>query len=340
MSLNMIKYVFAIVLFIFFYSSANSQVFTGTTVGQFLKIDVGAKSVALGGAFVAVANDASTIYWNPAGISRLQSHAAMFSHTYWLANTNHDFAGVIINIGEQHAIGLSYTLLGMEDMKVRTEIYPEGTGEFFNASDYALGISYALNLTKDFSIGFTGKYIGEKIWHMTATAIAFDVGVLYQTPITGLNLGMSVSNIGSKMKFEGEDNFVYYTYNPDEHGNNDKIFAEIAMDEWDLPLLYRVGLSYITFNTDLHKFQLSIDANHPNDYSESINVGGEYGFKERLFLRGGYKALFKEDSEEGLCAGVGLLYYLSDFVPVKIDYAFSYFGRLKDIHRISMEINF
>jgi hypothetical protein len=330
-----------LILFILFISGVQyAQVFSGTTTAQFLKIEVGAKAIATGGAFVATANDASALYWNPAGISGLQNNIVSFTHTYWLANTSHDFAGLVLKLGGTHTIGISYTSLSYGDMKVRTEIYPEGTGEYFSSNDYALGLSYSFGLTDQFSIGVTGKYVGSKIWHMSTSAIAFDLGILYHTPIEGLNLGMSISNISSKMKFGGKDNFIYYTYDASKTGNSDNIFAEIKMDEWDLPLIYRVGLAMNFFKTDLHNFTVSVDANHPNDYNESVNVGMEYSFKERIFLRCGYKSLFKKESEEGITAGAGLIYYISGMMPLKADYAFAAFGRLNNVHRISVELGF
>ena len=334
------KYLLIIVITLLLGNKSFSQVFSGTTAGQFLKIEVGAKAIAMGGAFVSQANDASALYWNPGGLSKLQNNGAMFTHTYWLADINHDFVGIVLKIGDQHTIGFSYTSLTMGDMKVRTEIYPEGTGELFTASNYSLGVSYGLNLTEDFSIGLTGKYVGENIWHMSASTIAFDFGLLYYTPIKNLQLGVSVSNIGGKMKFSGEDNFIYYTYNPDEHGNSDKIYAELKMDEWDLPLIYRVGISFKAFDTEIHGLTISADAIHPNDYDEGVNIGCEYGFRERVFLRAGYKSLFMEESVEGLTAGIGLIYFLTDYVPMKADYAYADFGRLQSVHRISVEIGF
>ena len=334
------KYLLIIVITLLLGNKSFSQVFSGTTAGQFLKIEVGAKAIAMGGAFVSQANDASALYWNPGGLSKLQNNGAMFTHTYWLADINHDFVGIVLKIGEQHTIGFSYTSLTMGDMKVRTEVYPEGTGELFTASDYSLGVSYGLDLTEDFSIGLTGKYVGENIWHMSASTIAFDFGLLYYTPIKNLQLGVSISNIGGKMKFSGEDNFIYYSYNPDEHGNSDKIYAELKMDEWDLPLIYRVGLSFKALDVEIHVLTISADAIHPNDYDESVNIGCEYGFKERFFLRAGYKSLFMEESVEGLTAGVGLIYFLTDYVPIKVDYAYADFSRLQSVHRISVEIGF
>ncbi|MCU7494427.1 MAG: PorV/PorQ family protein [Ignavibacteria bacterium] len=334
------KKIFLILISLCLSAQLHAQVFSGTTAGQFLKIEAGAKAIAMGGAFVSQANDASTIYWNPGGISRLEGSVASFSHNFWLADTRHDFAAVIIKLNEMHSLAVSYTSLSMNDMNVRTEMFPEGTGELFSASDYAIGISYGLNLTDRFSIGFTGKYVGQSIWHMSASTFAFDVGVLYSTPIQGLQMGMSVSNIGGKMKYDGSDNFVNYDYNPAQTGNSDKIFAELKMDQWALPLFFRFGVSMQVLKDEYNSIIISADANHPNDYGESVNTGIEYGFRGRVFLRGGYKSLFKKESEEGLTAGAGLVYYVTEQFPVRVDYAYEDFGRLKAIHRFSVEIGF
>ena len=337
--MNMKKFYIVIILML----AANPvlpQVFSGTTTGQFLKIETGAKSIGMGGAFVSIADDASAVYWNPAGIVKLQNNVATFTHTSWLANTDHNFAALIIKISEQHAVGISYTSLTMPDMKVRNEYFQEGTGEYFSAADYSLGITYAINVTENFSMGFNAKYVGQTIWHMTASTIAFDAGLLYNTPLKGLRVGMSVSNIGGKMKYDGRDNFIYYDFDPNEYGNNDKMFAEIKMDEWDLPLMFRAGLSMDVVATENHKLTISADAIHPNDYNESVNAGFEYGFNNRFFVRAGYKSLFKLESEEGLTAGLGMIYYLTDYIPLKVDYAYADFGRLDAVHRFSVEIGF
>ena len=317
-----------------------SQTYAGSSAGQFLKIEVGAKSVGMGGAYVAVADDASAIYWNPAGISKLKNNSVVFSHTYWFAETNHNYAGLVLKISDEQAIALSYTSLTMPDMEVTNEFYQDGTGEYFSATDLALGISYSLNITSEFSMGFTGKYVSQNIWHMNASAFALDVGLLYQSPIEGLTLGMAITNVGSQIKYEGEDNFIYYSFDPNLNGNSDKIYSEIKMDSWDLPLLFKVGLAYQLIESEMNSFLISCDAVHPNDYSEYVNIGFEYGFKEVFFLRGGYKTLFKRDSEEGLAGGVGVIYYITDFIPMRVDYSYSAFGILNDIHRFSVEIGF
>jgi len=65
----------------------------GTTAAPFLEIDVGSRAIGMGSAFVAVANDATALYWNPAGISRLPGNEMVFIHSAWIADINYDFVG-------------------------------------------------------------------------------------------------------------------------------------------------------------------------------------------------------------------------------------------------------
>lgn len=311
----------------------------GTTAAQFLKIDVAPRAAALGGAFVAIANDASALYWNSAGISRLTQTEFIVSHTNWIVGLNYEFGGVVIPIEQVGTFGASITSLTTEDMDVRTVDQPEGTGEKFSYSDLAAGVSYARNLTDRFSIGFTAKYIRESIWHMSAATIAFDIGTLYKTSFNALTIGMSITNFGGTMKYEGSDAVVYYNVNAGKNGSNDKVVTDIRTDEWSLPLAFRVGLAAEPISSEMHRLLLAVDALHANDNTESMNIGAEYTFNNMLLLRGGYKALFRRDSEEGLTLGGGIRYPLST-MNLKVDYSYSDFGRLNSVQRFSFGVEF
>jgi len=156
-----------------------SDVKKGTTAAQFLKITPGARSVAMGNAFVAVANDASALYWNPSGIALLNSNQVTISHAEWLADINYEFVGLAIPLGSFGTVGTAVTVLHMGDMLVTSAEDPEGQiGQTFTARDLAISISYARKLTDKFSIGFNGKYIQQTIFHSSASSYALDVGDL------------------------------------------------------------------------------------------------------------------------------------------------------------------
>ncbi|MBN4081070.1 PorV/PorQ family protein [Caldithrix abyssi] len=312
----------------------------GTTAAPFLEIDVGARAIGMGGAFVAVADDATTIYWNPAGIARLQKSEAILIRTNWLVGTNFNFAGIVVPMGSMGTIGVSVTSLSSEEMVVRTVQRPEGTGEKFSYGDLSAGLSYAKNLTDKFSIGVNTKYISQRIWHMKAEGYALDIGTLFRTQFKGMIIGMSISNFGGSMKLAGKDIFVNYDEAPQFKGSNDRIPAYKKTDNFPLPLLFKVGLAMDILKSNMNRLTIAADAGHPNDNTEYINLGMEYIYKNQIALRFGYKNLFTLDTEEGFTAGVGTKLKLAGGVSLKIDYAYQNFGRLKNVQRLSLGFEF
>jgi len=312
----------------------------GTTSATFLEIEAGARAIGMGGAFVAVANDASAIYWNPAGMAKLERNEVLLNHTEWLADINYDFASMVIKLDDASAFGVSYTGLNMGDMEIRTILEPEGTGELFSVNDMSFGISYARNLTDRFSIGFNGKYIQQDIYHMSASAFAVDIGTLFKTRLNGMTIGMSISNFGNKMTLSGKDALVKHDIDANIEGNNDRINAYLNTDSWSLPLTLRLGVAMDLLKTRISRLTVAADAMHPSDNLESMNVGFEYSLKEFLFIRGGYTNLFLEDGEETIAVGGGIHYSIRGFASLHFDYAYSDFGILNNVHRFSIGLSF
>ena len=313
----------------------------GTTAAPFLNIGVGSRAIAMGGAFVSAADDASALFWNVSGIARLNRNEVILDHAEWIADINYDFAGVVWNMGPLGVLGGSFTSLSMGDMERTTEYQPEGTGELFSAGSFAIGISYARNLTDRFSIGFTGKYISEKIFNSGAHGVALDIGTLYTTPFHDMKIGMSISNFGTKMQMQGRDMLVQYDIDPLRAGNNANLNANLQTDRFDLPLMFRVGVSMELLRSRAnHSLLVAVDALHPSDNVESLNLGAEYRFMRMVALRLGYRQLFSRDSEEGLTAGAGFQYRFLGNLGLRLDYAYQSFGRLRNVNRFSFVLTF
>ncbi|MEW6194894.1 MAG: PorV/PorQ family protein [Bacteroidota bacterium] len=312
----------------------------GTTAAPFLSISQGARASGMGSAFVAAADDPSAIFWNPAGITKVKGVGLIFERTDWIADISYNFVAATYNLGDYGAVGVSFIASDMDEMKVTTIEKPDGTGETFKANDMVISIAYAINLTDNFSIGFNPKFIQQTLWRMSASAFAVDMGVQYITPFDGIVLAMSISNFGTKMKLDGNSALVLYDPDPNSTGNNDMIPAYLQTEEWELPLNFRVGLAYEPIKTDLHKLLIAFDAAHPSDNYESVNIGGEYSFNDMFFVRGGYKSLFLEDSEESYTFGAGIKQTLLGNVGLKIDYSYGDFGRLNNVQKFSLSVSF
>ena len=334
---NINKIIFILVLSI---SLSFAMTKTGTSVGQFLKIGATADIMGMGESGVANVRGMSALQYNPAGLSRYNTQAISFSQSNWLVDTDFFYFAGSMNFGRSGVVGFNVTSLDYGDMAVRTVKKPLGTGEMFNAQDLSIGLSYANNLTDRFSIGGQVKYIGQKIWHMNATTAAIDLGALFVTQFKDIRLGMSITNFGGKMKMSGRD--VCFSNDPDEdsYGNNDQIPSEYKLDNWPLPLTFRVGLAGEAIDNKMLRWTLSIDAIHPSDNTEYVNLGTEVELRKMLYLRTGMRTLFQTDREGGLTFGGGIKYAFSQSLKLQIDYAYVDYGRLGNINVFTLSINY
>lgn len=330
-----------IIIFIFLTAaSAFGQSKIGSTAAPFLNIGVGPRAISMGGAFTATANDISALYWNPAGASRSSTNEAIFAHSTWFADINYEWAAAMVKLGDAGTVGLNLTYLNYGEMEITTLAEQDGTGQMFSANDLSLGLTYAYNLTDRFSLGGTVKYVQQKIWNSSASAFAVDLGVLFLSDIYGLRIAATITNFGTGMRMDGQDLLVQHDIDPNNYGNNDQILASLRTDEFPLPLTFRIGLAMDIVDIEQHRLTLAVDALHPNDNDESINIGGEYMFNNLIAFRLGYKSLFLSNSEEGFTAGVGLNYdFASDF-GVRVDYAYQDFGVLDYTQHFSLGVKF
>lgn len=324
----------------------------GTTTANFLEIGIGARAMALGDAYVTESSDLSSQYWNPAGLAFLDNNSAMISHQPWIAGINMSYAGagiLVPNIGTI-AFGITNFDYGSED--VTTLAMQEGTGEQYTASEHCFSLSYSRKLAQWFSFGANGKMVVSNIWHMTGYAAVVDLGVLVKTNFlsvtgkrkNGLKIGMSISNYGTSMKYSGKDIMTTVDLSEKENGNYEYIPAEYKLKSWDLPIIFRVGLSATPIKTRLQQLKIYTDAIHPNNNSESINLGTEYKIHfpgaGSFALRGGYKGLFMVNSEFGPTFGMGIVLHLFKNSNIKFDYSYSNIGVFDNISSYCISYSF
>lgn len=312
----------------------------GSSTAQFLEIGIGARALSMGSAFTAVADDATALYWNPAGITQIASASVSGTHTEWFADMSLDYVAALIPVSNGQVLGFSLSVFNAVDKQlVRTVSYPEGTGEYYSAADISLALTYAIKVTDRFSGGLTGKYIRQQIWHSSSSGFAMDIGLLYKSQFKGLNMGASISNFGTDMRLSGRDLRRAYDEDP-VHYSNDKLNVMLETDAFPLPLLFRYGLSYSFTPIKYNDITLAVDLLHPSSNVEYINVGMEYLLGKILFLRVGYESLFDSESENGLSYGAGINYRLYQQTAINFDYAYIDWGRLSYVQHFTIGLTF
>lgn len=309
----------------------------GTTAAPFLGISPGARAQAMGSAFTGVADDVTAMYYNPAGISRLGQTETSFIRQNWIADMNYYWFGYAWNATRNSSLGVSMTMLDMGEMPVTTIVEPLGTGENFLSYSLAMGVAYAVNFTDRFSIGFQGKYVEETIWHEHARSVAMDIGTLFRTPFRDMKIGMSILNVGGDMSMTGQDLLVPVDMDDSQTGDNSYIPSELHTASWPLPLQFRVGLAQDIRLDRVNRITWAVDALHPIDNEESINVGLEYAFSESFFVRGGQHNLFLPHWEGGTTLGGGIRVALPAGIQMQVDYVWEDMGmRLADAHKFAV----
>ncbi len=316
-----------IVLLINSVSLASEFAPVGTSVAQFLEIGVGARAIGMGEAYTVVANDASAAFWNPACLVDASNRNLFSAYNQWPADIS--FAGMAFSmkLGRLGTIAVSGIYLMTDDMEVTTIDQPDGTGEMFNLTNYAMGLSYARFLTDRVSVGLTAKMVSEDYYGFGYNTWAMDLGTVYRTTFHGLKLGMSIMHFAPEIRFSG----TYYDYSTSDSTKIKKF------EKYSLPMNFRFGVSMNLVESTNHKVMLAADLIHTNNNLEQYNLGLEYSFLKMFCLRGGYKLTADEG---GLTYGAGARVGLGESFGLTADYAYSDLGILKGAHRVSLGISF
>ena len=297
----------------------------GTSSGTFLRIGVGARG--LGESFVAVANDPSAIYWNPAGLASLQRREFAFSHVEWPAEIRYEHLTYVMPV--QRFGGSVAMQLGVLSTEIdeTSELQPFGTGRSLVYNDLVFGAAYARRWTDKLLVGAGVKYVredlGSDVGGPTTNAVLVDIGSIYYLGYGSVRIATALSNFGPEMTPGGE--YVSPTT------------GEVrAYDGFDPPTVFRYGIAFEPIENEQQKLTTSLEANQPADNALLVKTGLEWTWQRRLALRAGYN--FNAD-ELKFSAGAGLFATMGQ-VAGTLDYAYTDGGFLGAVHRLSLGLRF
>ena len=319
-------------------SMAQNVDYSGTSVVNVLKIGVGARVAAMGDAGSAIVDDATALYWNPASVARIQGFGNIsISSMNWLVDTRLSYLSGALNLGSFGFIGFDLEYLDYGDIEETTVYDQNGTGRYVSANDLVFGLAYARQLTDRFSFGLKVKYISEKLASVSASAFGFDIGADFQTSFFNnhFRIAAALSNFGTKMKFDGYDLSVIYTV-PGSPSNK-QIPAVLETREWEIPLLFRFGISNYFIKNENLSILAAYEVFDSRDYEVRHNLGAEVGYRGTFFLRGGYKINYDEVS---YTAGLGFDFTKLIGYGLVVDYVFLDYGVFEALHQFSLAINF
>ena len=325
----MLRKSFLIVLLLVLVSPTLGQEFAkvGTMGAQFLKIDLDARSVAMASASMANCNDAGATFSNPAGLVQVENSSFIACYAPWFVDINISGGALAHNFGAIGVLGVHFIYLDSGEMEETTVDNQQGTGQTFSVSNFALGFSYARRLTDKFSVGGNLRWIHEDLWVSSTSVYGVDVGLIYDTGFRSVRMGMTIRNFGSKFSLPD-------TYQ--DYDNGLALTEKSEYLEYDLPIEFAFGLAMNPLSTPEHRITVALDGVHPSDNYERLHFGAEYGFLETAFLRAGY--IFRHDTA-GLNAGAGVYLPMSGY-RLGVDYAFSNYTILDNVHRFSLRFNF
>jgi len=276
---------------------------------SFLKLGMGARPCGMGEAFTSVSGDIASLYWNPAGLSRIEGFEATFLHNRWFQDIATEYLGTVLRL-KRNVFGLSLTLNKVPDIERRVSASTEPLGTF-DAHQFSGGITWARSFSPLIDFGLSAKWVYEKIDLSSASGWGLDGGGIFHIR-KNLNIGACVLNLGPKIKFDEQ--------------------------KFSLPTYYKLGASYLKEEKRLNgDFFVTLDLAKLKDADWKIHTGIEYTYQNSFSLRGGYQFGYDEKSYS---LGFGLKINRQDASQrYGIDYAFVPFGSdLGNTHRISFSI--
>ncbi|MFH1701777.1 MAG: PorV/PorQ family protein [Candidatus Zixiibacteriota bacterium] len=279
-------------LIIFIWLSTNCAAWSsdnGLAAAGFLTIGVDARSTALGGALTSASEDATASYWNPAGLTKVNSIQLICSHQNWYQDISFEYAAAALPLNDEMTLSVSFAYLSYGEIS-GYDISGIPTGDINSTYDFAGGISLGYRIWDDLSFGLTARHIIISLGGIKATANSLDFGFQLNTQIG--SIGITAANIGTDLVFREKQN--------------------------KLPALVRAGFSIKPSGLNLI---LVSEVEFPLYNLVKYKNGVEFSFSDDYFLRAGYG--FSQDNTAGNMTGD---YSLGGGLRVgttHIDYSFS-----------------
>jgi hypothetical protein len=310
----------------------------GTAGAQELRIPVGTRGLALGGATVASNHGVESIYYNPAGLGAARGTEVLFSNTNYLADMKVRYFALAARQGGG-VLGVNAKVLDVGDLYVTTVNAPEGTGEVKAITFATLGLSYARYVTDEISFGLTGNYVSESVLSATARGLAFDLGLHYDSRWHGTKFGLAMKNLGANMRFSGSD-FEYSLRLPGDDPQASNRTVSTLSSDFELPSYFQMGGEIRAWQQG-DNIVTAYGGFQSNNFSDDEGRGGmEYSYRDILMLRGGYAYSGQSNYMYGPAFGVGLNIPVSGSW-ITVDYAFqSVDSWFDDVHTFSAKFSF
>lgn len=298
----------------------------GTSIGAALKIPAAAREAAFNGAFLPIADDATGIFVNPAGMFQAEPLQASFSYGQWLAGMEHQSVSFLYRPFDDNAFGISVVRLGIDPIQVTTETQPYGTGEWFLVEHIHAGITYAHQFTDQFTAGVTINGIYERLGKTTLTGLLFHFGTLYYTGLANTRIALSVANFGAPLRPTGTVPLY-----PDDSSSTFQSFSP--------PVLFQFGAATEVLKDSLSRITVALQFDHPSDQAEQYAIGVEVARQFTLAIpfqiqaRAGYRinAPLAETA-----FGTSVLLPFIGASRIRIDYAGIPTDHFGFLHRISV----
>jgi len=310
----------------------------GSAGWQFLKLSTDARSASMGGIQAAIGyGNASSALNNPASAVDVPDMDVQFSSMNWVADIKYSSIAIVKNLGSLGTIGVNYTYLNYGEM-IRTRV-GEGTDPNTGASlgiiplldnqgtftphDLSVGVLFSRQITNALQVGGTLRYIEELIDDAKMSTWSVDIGTMYWTGLGSLRISMLGRNFGSDGEFE-------------EYSGR----QAVAPAKVRLPMQFILGTAYDILDTQgagSQRLTLAAEYVKPNDGADKYRVGVEYFAFSNIYLRGGYK--FNYD-EESYTFGFGFEYAVAESIVVKVDYAYAKLGRFQGAQIFTLGLRF